>query len=252
MARAGVNGRSQIWSPATRRSSGAVLVLHGRRRHRRSTLSKGDDRGRASASRRPSRWCGRRLPAATCAASRPRQRASAWISRAGSRGAWYVGVQVGDAPRRASPTGAPACASARRRWPTTARSRSRAACPCRARQRAVRGRRDPAGHERARIAASPAVRIRDGDLLPRVAIRGTTVVYRLRDGAGGRWEAIRATDLAAGTTRTIARLGRRAARMSDPAVDATRIVWSQTDFRRRQVRPLAHPEGARLAVGSRA
>ena len=69
------------------------------------------------------------------------------------------------------------------------------------------------------IAASPPVRIRDGDLLPRVAIRGTTVVYRLRDGAGGRWEAIRATDLAGRYhAHDHAARAPRAARMSDPAV----------------------------------
>jgi hypothetical protein len=81
------------------------------------------------------------------------------------------------------------------------------------------------------VAASPAVRPVDADLLPRVAIQGTTLLYRLRDGAGGRWEAIFATDLLTGTTRTIARAGRRAARMSDPTADAKRIVWSQTDYR---------------------
>lgn len=154
----------------------------------------------------------------------------AWISRAGSRGLWYVGVKVGDAlatsvtdRRPGVRLGAPALAEDG----TVAFSRRVPLRGARARFEIVTIR--PGLAERV-IATSPSVRVSDGDLLPRVAIRGTTVVYRLRDGSGGRWEAIRATDLATGTTRTIARLGRRAARMSDPAVDATRIVWAQADF----------------------
>ncbi len=155
----------------------------------------------------------------------------AWISRAGSRGLWYVGVKVGDAMatsvtdrRPGVRLGAPALADDG----TVAFSRRVPLPGRRARFEIVTIR--PGLPERV-IAVSPPVKISDGDLLPRVAIRGTTVVYRLRDGSGGRWEAIRATELVAGTTRTIARVGRRAARMSDPAIDATRIVWAQADFR---------------------
>ena len=155
----------------------------------------------------------------------------AWVSRAGARGAWHVGVKVGDTAatgvddaRAGVRLGAPALGddgtvAFARRVPVsagTARFEIVAISP---------------GTPERIIAASPAVSVADGDLLPRVAIHGTTVVYRLRDGAGGRWEAIRATELVAGTTQTIARVGRRAGRISDPTADATRIVWSQTDFR---------------------
>ena len=81
------------------------------------------------------------------------------------------------------------------------------------------------------VASSPGVRAADRDPVPGVALHGTTVVYRLRDGSGGRWEAIFATDLARGTKRLIARKLRRGARMSDPALSASRIVWAQTDFK---------------------
>ncbi len=155
----------------------------------------------------------------------------AWISRAGSRGLWYVAVRVGDAlatsvtdRRPGIRLGAPALGADG----TVAFSRRVPLPGARARFEIVTIR--PGLPERV-IATSPSVKVSDRDLLPRVAIRGTTVVYRLRDGAGGRWEVIRATDLTTGTTRTIARLGRHAARMSDPAVDATRIVWAQADFR---------------------
>lgn len=155
----------------------------------------------------------------------------AWISRAGARGLWYVGVQVGDAlatsvtdRRPGVRLGAPALGEDG----TVAFSRRVPVPGARARFEIVTIR--PGLPERV-IATSPSVQVGDRDLLPRVAIHGTTVVYRLRDGSGGRWEAIRATDLTTGTTRTIARLGRRAARMSDPAVAATGIVWAQADFR---------------------
>jgi hypothetical protein len=155
----------------------------------------------------------------------------AWVARAGSRGAWRLGVKVGtaaatgaDDARPGVRLGTPALGddgtvAFARRVPLSASS---------VRFEVVA--LYPTGAARM-IAVSPAVRVRDADLLPRVAIHGTTLVYRLRDGAGGRWEAIFATDLVAGTTRTIARVGRRAARLSDPAVDATRIIWSQADFR---------------------
>ena len=231
VARAGVNGRSQIVF-ADETDSGAVLAY---------TAAAGP-RSTSRRARSSSRTGVAAPVTLVAAASHRRRRARRrglghgrrrGSPRAGSRGAWHVGVQGrhrrGDGRR---PTRGPACGSARRRSAddgTVAFARAR---PPAGRQRAVRGRRRS---RRARagaiIAVSPAVPIRDADLLPRVAIHGTTVVYRLRDGAGGRWEAIRATDLVAGATRTIARVGRRAARMSDPAVDATRIVWSQADFR---------------------
>ena len=110
----------------------------------------------------------------------------------------------------------------------------------------------PGAAPRRCIVASPAVRVGDHDLVPRVALRGTTVVYRLRDGSGGRWEAILATDLATGTTRLIARgSARRAARMSDPAVERHPDRLGADRFQGRPVRPLAHPARARRAVGSR-
>lgn len=154
----------------------------------------------------------------------------AWIARAGSRGLWYVAVRVGDAlatsvtdRRPGIRLGAPALGEDG----TVAFSRRVPLPGAKARVEIVTIR--PGRPERV-IATSPSGKVGDGDLLPRVAIRGTTVVYRLRDGSGGRWEAIRATDLTTGTTRTLARVGRRAARMSDPSVDATRIVWAQADF----------------------
>ena len=82
------------------------------------------------------------------------------------------------------------------------------------------------------LAASPAVPIRDADLLPRIAIHGTTVVYRLRDGAGGRLGGDpRHRSRHRVTTRRSPGSGGARAACPTPPSDATRIVWSQTDFR---------------------
>ncbi len=227
IARAGVNGRSRLVA-GDETSSGAVLSYTAAA-GMTVYASKGTIVGRVGIEPpvtlvRPSATGGDVRGVAATAAG------VGWISRSGSRGPWYIAVRVGDAlatgvtdRRPGVRLGAPALADDG----TIAFSRRVPLPGAKARFEIVAI--APGRAERV-IAASPPVRIRDGDLLPRVAIRGTTVVYRLRDGAGGRWEAIRATDLAAGTTRTITRLGRRAARLSDPAVDATRIVWSQADF----------------------
>jgi hypothetical protein len=81
------------------------------------------------------------------------------------------------------------------------------------------------------VATSPLQRADDPDPLPRLALSGSTLAYRLRSGAGGRAEAIFATDLATGGRRLIVRLPRRASRLSDPAIGVNRILWAQTDFR---------------------
>jgi hypothetical protein len=81
------------------------------------------------------------------------------------------------------------------------------------------------------VATSPLQRLDDPDPLPRLALSGSTLAYRLRSGAGGRAEAIFATNLATGGRRRIARFSRRVARLSDPAIGTNRILWAQTDFR---------------------
>jgi len=81
------------------------------------------------------------------------------------------------------------------------------------------------------VASSPLQRVADPDPLPRLALSGSTLAYRLRSGAGGRAEAIFATDLATGGRRLITRFSRRASRLSDPAIGVNRILWAQTDFR---------------------
>lgn len=157
--------------------------------------------------------------------------AIAWVARPGSRGAWRIGVKVGTAAataiteaRRGVRIGEPAVGddgtvAFARRVPVNSR---------RVRFEIVVVR--PGVAERV-VAASPAVLLRDRDALPRIALRGTRIVYRLRTGGGGRWDGIFLAELQAGTVETIARLGRRVARISDPSLGATGVVWAQTDFR---------------------
>ena len=226
VARAGVNGRSQIVS-ADETTSGAVLAYTAAagmtvylskgaivsRRHRAAcdAGAAGGDRWRRA--RRRGLGSGRRVDRA----------------RPGSRGAWYVGRQ--GRHRRRDGRHRPAARRAARHAgarPTTARWRSRAACPCRARsarfeivaiaRRGRRGDRRLAGRPdpRRRPAAARRDPRHDGRL-PAPRRRRRPLGGNPRDRPRGRY------------TRTIARVGRRAARMSDPAVDATRIVWSQAD-----------------------
>jgi hypothetical protein len=227
VARAGVNGRSQLVF-ADESGAGAVLA-YAAAGGRSVYVVKGAIVSRTAATApvtvvRPASTRGEVRGVAASATG------VAWVARAGPAGPWHVGVKIGtaaatgaDDPRPGVRLGAPALGADG----TVAFARRLPVGGGRARFEVVAV--TPRAAARI-IASSPAMKPDDA-LVPRVAIHGTTVVYRLPDGAGGRWEAIRATDLATGTTRTIARVGRRAGRMSDPMADAKRIVWSQTDYR---------------------
>ena len=157
--------------------------------------------------------------------------AVAWVARAGSRSPWKIAVRVGaniprgfDEARRGIRIGTPAVSDdGTVAWAQRLTARTGVVLF----QIVVL---KPGALPKV-VAQSPLVSTADHDPVPRVALAGTTIVYRLRAGAGGRSEAIFATDLKTLKARLIARKGRRAARISDPAASRTRIVWAQADFR---------------------
>jgi hypothetical protein len=157
--------------------------------------------------------------------------AVAWIARRGTSH-WSIGVRIGTAaPRRfgLAPGGISAGPPAVADDGTVAWAQRTVVRPGFVRVQVVVLQSGAAALRI--VASSPLQSVADLDPLPRVTLAGTTLAYRMRSGAGGRAEAIFASNLKAGGRRVIARSSRRLARMSDPALGRNRIVWAQADFR---------------------
>ncbi|MGA0122697.1 MAG: hypothetical protein ACO3KD_06800 [Gaiellales bacterium] len=65
----------------------------------------------------------------------------------------------------------------------------------------------------------------------RPSVSGTRVAARLREGAGGRRDAIWVFDLASGARQRVTAAERRRERLSDPSFGGGRLVWAKTQLR---------------------
>lgn len=65
----------------------------------------------------------------------------------------------------------------------------------------------------------------------RPAVSGTRVAARLREGSGGRSDAIWVFDLATGAKQRVTAADRSSERLSDPALGGGRLVWAKTELR---------------------
>jgi hypothetical protein len=66
--------------------------------------------------------------------------------------------------------------------------------------------------------------------LPRLAMAGRLLAFRLRSGQRGRSEAIWVADLAGGGAKRIVRVNRQRGRLLDPGVAPGRVVWTRSDL----------------------
>lgn len=65
----------------------------------------------------------------------------------------------------------------------------------------------------------------------RPAVSGTRVAARLREGSGGRSDAIWVFDLATGAKQRVTAADRSRERLSDPTLGGGRLVWAKTELR---------------------